>query len=106
MAFATLLCFDTRARSSSNQVLQFLDKRPGSLLSHGKAGICAHAIDATLDIEDHVDPFHRFQSDGCDVMGEPVLVHVPGDSGNSKNLRRAWLQQSALRAGPELRSAR
>ena len=36
--------------------VQFLDQRSGSFLPHGKAGICAGAIDLALDIEDRVDP--------------------------------------------------
>jgi len=43
------------------------------------AGIGIQPIDLALDVEDGVDPFHRFQRDRRDMMGGFALSHVPGN---------------------------
>lgn len=81
--------------------MKILDQRPRSLLPHGKAGICVHAIDLALDIEDRVDPFHGFQGDGRDVMRGFVLAHVARDIGQLEELApcMAPAERAACRAG-------
>jgi hypothetical protein len=50
-------------------------------LAGGKAGIGSQSTDFALDVEDGVDPFHRFQRNRRDLMGRFALADVARDVG-------------------------
>lgn len=97
--------------SCNCRVLVVTCQPPGSRLPHGKAGICIHTIDLALDIEDRVNPFHRLQCDGRDVMGGLVLAQraIEGAIGSSPMASArdvGQLKKFAPRVAPAERAAR
>ena len=86
--------------------MQVVDEGARQPLPGFQPRLGGQAAQAALDVEERVDALDGLQRDRGDLVGGLPLRTLPAMSASSKNLRRAWLQHSALVTGPGARSVR